>query len=229
MASQTSSTAPRGSAATAARLSSAAKLHALYQHARIWVRLYVRLRLPFINTQAIRRYLPSKGHIVDLGCGYGVLANSLALQNENWHLVGIDHNAFRIAQARATIRGRSNIEFRVGDVRDENEDADVVLMCDFLHHLSIEEQNRLLETVYQRLRPGGFVIILEASTRPAWKSCISRLSDWVLYPLSEKGNFRNPEVLAQVLQRIGYEVQLFDRPSGIFAGIGYACQKPERT
>lgn len=182
-----------------------------------------------MSTQAFHRYLPSKGRIVDLGCGYGVLTNSLALQNENWHLVGIDQNIFRIAQARTTIRGRSNIEFRVGDVRDDIEEADVVLMSDFLHHLKVEEQNRMLEVTYQRLPPSGFLIILEASTMPAWKSFISRLSEWLLYPFSEKGNFRNPEELVQVLQQIGYQVWLFDRPSRIFAGIGFACQKPKRS
>jgi 2-polyprenyl-3-methyl-5-hydroxy-6-metoxy-1,4-benzoquinol methylase len=193
----------------------------LYLDAPLGARLYVRYRVPFVNIDSIAQFLPEAGDIVDLGCGFGVLANLLATRNPNWHVTGIDLDRHRIAVARTTINDRTNIDFRVGDARTDIQSTDAVIMTDFLHHLKVPDQNALLETVYQRLRPEGSLILLEVPTRPFWRCAMSWLSDWILYPFQEKAHFRSPEEMTATLETIGFRVRVFDRPVPIFAAIGY--------
>ncbi len=202
-------------------------LVALYRDCGPILKLYVRLRAPLISLDTFHHLMPDHpGCIVDLGCGYGLLANSLAMAYPDWQVIGIDLQATRIAEARKTIRGRTNVEFRVGDARAYLGQADVVLMADFLHHLKVADQDSLLESVYTQLRPGGLVVILDVATRPWWKFMMSWLADWVFYPLDEKNHIRSSEEIIRTLESIGYQVEVFDRPASIFAGIGYACIKP---
>jgi ubiquinone/menaquinone biosynthesis C-methylase UbiE len=200
-------------------------LLSLYDQAPLFVKLYVRLRLPFVNNRGFHLFLPPQGKILDLGCGYGLLANLLSLNNDGWYVVGIDSNPNRIEQARLSIKDRDNIEFHLGDARKFPLDANVVILTDFLHHLKFEDQDKMLEDIHQQLCPGGTLILLEASTKPKLKSFMSRLSDCLLYPFDEKANFRDPEELASTLNCIGFKVNIFERTSKIFAGIGYACEK----
>lgn len=198
----------------------------LYHDCDPIVKLYARLRTPLIRVDSFRHFMPNRpGCIVDLGCGYGLLTNSLALTYPDWQVLGIDLNASRIKEARKTIQGRSNVDFQVGDARDFLGEADVVLMVDFLHHLKVPEQDGLLESIHHQLHPGGLVVILDVATRPWWKFAMSWLADWIFYPLNEKNHVRPPERFVRTLENIGYRVEVFHRPASVFAGIGYACRK----
>ena len=202
-------------------------IQGLYRNAPSWVRLYVRYRIPLFDVDLLACFLPETGSIIDLGCGYGVLANLLATTNPNWRVTGIDLNRKRIEVAQSTVKGRTNIAFQVGDARTGLPQADAIIMTDFLHHLKVPDQNTLLEVVYQKLRLGSSLILLEASTRPFWRSVMSGLSDWILYPFQEKAHFRSPEDMTATMEAIGFQSQIFDRPSAIFAGIGYHCVKAD--
>src|SRR5947209_18095343 len=81
------------------------RVRALYARQSVGVRLYVRLRLAFglLSADLLNSYLAADGTVVDIGCGYGVLANQLALGHEGRSVLGIDSDPRRIGVARSTV------------------------------------------------------------------------------------------------------------------------------
>jgi cyclopropane fatty-acyl-phospholipid synthase-like methyltransferase len=201
------------------------QIASLYRKCGLWVQLYARLRVRLLPAELIARHLHGALLIVDLGCGYGLLANLLALHSPAWRVIGVDHSKRRIAQAMRTTAGRENIEFHVADAADFLSGADAFVMVDFLHHLHKDQQDRLLHRLHSGLPVGGRMVILEVPESRSIPTALSRAADWLLYPLSVKAQFRDPDEFSHTLDHIGFEVIRFDRPSGIFGGIGYACRK----
>jgi|SRR5579863_6904505 len=94
---------------------------------------------------------PQKGeHILDLGCGTGHLAQTIATSGA--HVVGIDSSPEMIAQAR---KNYADIEFLVADARAFAflYQFDAVFSNAALHW--IPEAERVVEHIAAVLRPGG--------------------------------------------------------------------------
>jgi SAM-dependent methyltransferase len=88
--------------------------------------------------------LDGRASVLDIGCGTGQYS---ALTSGEY--VGIDLNAEYVAYARKRCQ-RPGTTFRCGDVSELARDGasfDIVLMVDFLHHVSDQEAQGLLETV----------------------------------------------------------------------------------
>ncbi len=97
------------------------------------------------------------GRALDLGCGTGT--NAMTLARHGWHVTGIDFagRAIREAQSRAR-RAGFDIDFRVGDVRDLGSLAgpyDYVLDIGCLHALEEDGQKRYAAGLERLVRPGG--------------------------------------------------------------------------
>ena len=88
-----------------------------------------------IGTRFFLQYLPvthGGDHIVDLGCGNGVVGTAAALANPTAQLTFIDESYQAVASARATfeanIADRGDAQFVVGDAMDSVPDASVDLV-----------------------------------------------------------------------------------------------------
>jgi 2-polyprenyl-6-hydroxyphenyl methylase/3-demethylubiquinone-9 3-methyltransferase len=200
---------------------------ALYAPFGLWRRFYAGCRVALSRFDLVEHQLPPGGRVLDLGCGYGIAANYLALSSPGRSVLGIDWDAKRIAIAEKTVGARPNLGFIQADVlRSEMPRADVVLMNDFLHHLSLKDQEGMLKRVGEALGPGSIVLIHEVNTRPFWKFVCSFLSDMVLYAF-EGGHFRPPEEWVALLKGAGFssvETVLGDQGS-IFARVSYIARK----
>lgn len=108
------------------------------------------------------------GNALDLGCGTGT--NAITLANHNWHVMGIDFAWPAILIARRKARRLSiPIEFIVGDVsRDAPLDRsfDLILDIGCLHNLSFQSKRRYIQRLPQLLGPGG-IFLLYGFIRPA--------------------------------------------------------------
>ena len=51
--------------------------------------IYFKLRPLIIPFDIIEKHVPKKGTIVDLGCGFGIFANFLAIQSDDRKVIGI--------------------------------------------------------------------------------------------------------------------------------------------
>ena len=78
----------------------------LYQDLGLKFRLYARFRTKLYPVELLDKSLPKEGNIIDLGCGYGVYANYLALKEKNRHVLGIDINSKRVDTAQKSIKNR---------------------------------------------------------------------------------------------------------------------------
>ena len=106
---------------------------------------------------------PSK-KIVDIGCGTGVLAKLLSETGDFGEIVGIEINSYpewsTLSDADEHIRFEvvSEAEF---DNFLKREVPDSAVLAWVLHHMDYDQQVRYMQHVYDILKPGAEVIILE--------------------------------------------------------------------
>jgi predicted exporter/SAM-dependent methyltransferase len=114
--------------------------------------------------QAVEKATPLRGRILDLGCGYGILAHWLTLFAPERSVSGVDFDADKIRVAQATARANPGVAFEQRDILEWTEypACDCVLLCDVLHYFPRELKAEVLRKVFQALRPGGCLIVRDA-------------------------------------------------------------------
>jgi len=111
----------------------------------------------------LRKVGPTTGTAIDLGCGTGVLAASIAVARPELAVIATDQSAAAVASATATMEA-NGLGDRVSVVRDDglylqpDESADVILLNPPFHigaavHTGLAE--RLFEDAARVLKPGG--------------------------------------------------------------------------
>jgi len=202
------------------------KLFDLYSDQGAGVIWYVRLRWALCPFEQIARRVPLQGTIVDVGCGYGLLSNLLALTSEERDVIGIDLYPKRIRIAQRTVKGRKNIKFLLEDANCLRVGkCDVFVMSDFLHHLSYRHQEELLVLCYQKLSKNGLLIVEEVDDKPYWKYQFNVIVDGLLN-LGHKIYFRNSSEYLKLLSTIGFQVKTEMAHKGLpLSDILYLCRK----
>ena len=125
--------------------------------------------------------------VLDVGCGDGRFLGLLTDVVER--KLGIDLSERAINLARAF---RPDLDYRVCDVRDVEERFDVVTLIEVLEHVPDEIMTKFLNSVVERLRPGGSLLV----------SVPSKVMPFV------KKHFRHydEELLRETLDRAGLPV-----------------------
>ena len=104
-----------------------------------WGRFWI-LRQRFLDE--IGQYLPARGRVLDLGCGFGLFSLYYASVHPALAVEGFDRNARRIGMARAAAARLhlGNVRYEVGDVMDfrGGERFDAAYMLDIVHHIPEE-------------------------------------------------------------------------------------------
>jgi 2-polyprenyl-3-methyl-5-hydroxy-6-metoxy-1,4-benzoquinol methylase len=188
--------------------------------------LYAYLRWRLCPFEEIERHTPKQGTIIDIGCGYGLLANYLVLKSNKRNVTGIDLSAGRIRVAQDTTDNRKKIRFKLMDALDlPLGKYSAVIMSDFLHHIDCEVQEELLARCYQKLPVGGLLIIEEVDNRPIWKYWFAFMSDKILN-FGGAQFFRAGREFQKLLQRIGFQVETKRVDKGIpLSDILFICRK----
>lgn len=205
-----------------------AKLFKLYSLQGFNVSFYVRLRWRLCPFEDIETHVPKEGKILDIGCGYGLLANYLALTSKKRDITGIDLSEKRIDIARKSIFHRQKISFHCKNVVDlQIGEYRAMIMSDFLHHIDYGIQEELLRLCYQKLQPGGLLLIEEVDDSPFWKYWLTYITD-VLLNIGDDLFFRNRDSYKELLCRIGFEVHMKEANKNIpWSDILYICKKPQ--
>jgi 1-acyl-sn-glycerol-3-phosphate acyltransferase len=115
------------------------------------------------------RTVPRDARVVDIGCGYGATAHMLAMLSDGRRVLGIDYDEEKIAVARHSFlcaginAGRT--EFVAASALDcDLPRADVFILSDVLHYMEHGEQDLLLARCFERLDPGGMVIVRDGDS-----------------------------------------------------------------
>ena len=94
--------------------------------------------------------------VVDIGCGYGAVANSIVESLPTVKLIGIDTDKEKILQAKKNYKN-SNLKFIHGDAFGIDPfKADVIILSNVLEH--IEERINFLKKVKKHFSPSLFLI-----------------------------------------------------------------------
>ncbi|UII34799.1 1-acyl-sn-glycerol-3-phosphate acyltransferase [Fulvivirga ulvae] len=109
--------------------------------------------------------VPKHALIVDLGCGYGPMAYALGYSSEERQILGVDYDQEKISVAQNGPAKPSNINFVHGDVLNiDFGHADVFIVSDVLHYLTVKEQGILLDKMVANLNAGGKLIIRDGDS-----------------------------------------------------------------
>lgn len=193
------------------------------------VALYAYLRWRLCPFEQIEKYIPREGRVIDIGCGYGLLANFLALKSNRRDVTGVDLSEKRISIAEKTSDNRKNIRFKLVNVLGlQLEKYCAMVMSDFLHHIDYKAQKELLLRCYQKIAPGGLLIIEEVDNRPLWKYWFNTMVDKILN-IGEGIFFHNQREFQELLERIGFKVSIKKAHRGIpLSDILYICKKEKQ-
>jgi len=182
----------------------------LYDFCSLKDKIYIKLRWKLCPFELIERFLPKSGRIVDVGCGYGLLANLTALRYAERDVYGFDMNARRINIARKSVKNRKNVHFEIKNVKDLRlGSCDAIIMSDFLHHVPYREQENLIKQAYGKLKKKGIMIILDIEKKPLWKYLFAANLDRVLncFP---RLYYRDVESFNNMLERNGFSVSIIN-------------------
>ena len=181
---------------------------------------------------ALDQAAPRQGHILDVGCGYGLAAQWLLLGAPQRTLHGLDHDATKIRVARAAAGESPRIRFEESDLLLNVWPAcDALLLCDVLHYFPRELKARILQKALDALRPGGRLIVRDAcgdASRAhrmvAWGE---RFAVWIGHNLTGHGlHFESAAGYESLLAAAGF-IQVRPIPgAGLGSNMMLAARKP---
>lgn len=181
--------------------------------------VYEPLRYLMLPIKEIDAALPSRGRIIDLGCGQGIIASYLA-KAKGRTVIGVDLNNKRIPAVKS-----KNLSFKHSDIRNyQITSRDNLLISDVLHHLNKNDQIKLIKNM-SKIKKGNYLIIKEIDTQEFVRSRLSRFWDFVFYP-KDKINYFSSNGLKELLEKNGFLVK-FKRTTRLFPGSTtlFICRK----
>ena len=123
------------------------------------------VRMDYIHQQIADHYSLEfdKLNILDIGCGGGLVSESLAQMGMQVTGIDADANAIDVAKAHAKT-SELDISYICGDAQDLDEQYDVVVALEIIEHVrDIEE---FIEVCISRLKPNGLLIMSTLNRTP---------------------------------------------------------------
>ncbi len=171
----------------------------------------------------IEAYVPKKGKILDLGCGHGIFCRLLIKKSPARGLLGIDPSLHKINIARKKVIGIKNIKFQKGVLEDISESKfDCITIIDVLYLLSPSEKATLLKKVKKLLKPKGYLVLTEVSSKPSFLYNLIKLEEHIMvkilqYTYSDTKNlyFQSDNHYLKLLKKIGFKNIRFKKIQGL--------------
>jgi cyclopropane fatty-acyl-phospholipid synthase-like methyltransferase len=197
------------------------------------VRAYCIVRFRIIRgrfLEELGQFLPRDGRVMEVGCGFGLFALYFASTCPDLTLHGVDVDKKRIQLAsRARERlGLTNVSFDYGDANDADldESIDAGYVLDLLHHLRRDSARALIQRFFERLPPGGTLIIKDIATRPRYKMAFTWLLDYLMTG-GERPEYWSTTDLTRELRVLGFSVIRHAMTDLLpYPHVLYVCVKP---
>ncbi|MBW2170540.1 MAG: class I SAM-dependent methyltransferase [Deltaproteobacteria bacterium] len=212
-------------------------LYGHYKHAPISPveRLFVYLRLRLSSYQVMEKHVPTSGQIVDLGCGFGMLTVYLALLSQARQVRGVDISHRRLRAAQFASAHIHNVAFEYSDLLQYTFDrCNCILLIDTLHYFPVPDQNRLLKKCYERIGPGGRLLLRDSNKDKKFRHFVTRFHETIMtrsgFTKGEMLCFRSFAELTNYLEGLGFFVDalpMWHRTP--FADTLLVCTKSQTT
>ncbi len=108
-------------------------------------------------------------HILDAGCGSGLLAYFLA-KDSRAEVLGVDANpaAIDFCQTRFQLPNLRFSRALIDDLPFSNNSFDKIVFLEVIEHLSREQGHTVLQRFYDLLKPGGLLVISTPNKKSSW-------------------------------------------------------------
>jgi len=188
----------------------------LYDQAPWGDRLHLAIRMAICPFERLAPFIPAEGWVLDLGCGHGLLANAIALDGPARRVVGVDPAARKLRTARATGAATGRVCFVQGDAVHNPVvgPCQAILIVDVDYLLTPRQQEEVLRACYDRLTPGGVLILKTMDVRPRWKLTLNRVEEWLAVRVlritlgrERAFTFRPLEEWVALFEEIGFRTQ----------------------
>ncbi len=197
--------------------------------------------------------LPARGHVVDVGCGQGLMlalidaartaarvpAGSDGAWPDGWAapprdvtLTGIELRPRIARMAREALGDAATIV--AGDARAlAVGTADIVLLFDVLHLMRAADQETLLASLATSLAPGGRLLVREADASAGWRFHAvrfgNRLTAWTQRRWRPTFHFRTADEWVRVLTAAGLRARVTPMGTGTpFGNVLLVAEREER-
>ncbi len=152
--------------------------------------------------------IPPHSKVLDLGCGLGALANSIAIHTDS-QVVGIDFDTKQIVFAKEHFQ-HPNLHFLVGDVFTDIPNADffdVIVLSSVLEHL--EKRSDFLKELNEKFRPQKFLIRVPTFERHLFAALKRELG---LFPYTDSTHVLeySPKIFADEMKEAGLAINHFE-------------------
>ncbi|MFW5703141.1 MAG: class I SAM-dependent methyltransferase, partial [Candidatus Dojkabacteria bacterium] len=115
------------------------------------------------------KHFPSKGKVLELGCGKGYDANFLA--EKGFDVLAVDFSQAVIDMNRKRFNEQDNLAFDQLDTRNVGnlgkDSYDVVYARLSLHYFNNSETKQIFRDIHKVLKKGGFLVFICKSTKDA--------------------------------------------------------------
>ena len=175
-----------------------------------FVRGYVasKLRHDPVYRAALDALQTAQGPLFDIGCGVGLLGFYLREHGFTQPVMGIDHDAGKVAIAREIAAGYTGLEFSRGDVRDPFPAGSNIAALDVLHYFRAEEQDDVVRRIAAAVPPGGVAIIRDAvrdgSLRYRLTAAQETFSRAIRWLKAERLHFPTAEQIVEPFRAAGF-------------------------
>jgi len=179
---------------------------------------YLRVKLKLENSYApFNELIPSKGTVLDLGCGYGFLCYMLQFLSEDRMITGVDYDEEKIETAKNGYLKTERLQFYCADVTTfPLDNYDTMIVSDVLHYLAVADQDALLKRCFGALNEGGRLIIREGNADLGRRHAGTRLTEFFSVTLLgfnksvNELNFISGERITSIAKSHGLTVRTID-------------------
>ncbi len=197
------------------------------------IRAFVRLRHLLSPLEALERWVPREGRVLDVGCGHGLFTSYMALRSPARQITGIDPSPAKIDAARKTESWLPNVRYLLGEVNELSEDSsfDAITIVDVLYLLPEAGQKEVMAHCCRLLSDSGTLILKTQDTQPRWRYALTYIQEKVVVGLGatmgdKKLHFMPVVRARKMLKEAGFQVEYYRLPSRIFyPNVAFICRK----
>lgn len=192
-------------------------------------RWHIKKRLKRARFAWLSQFVPTKGAILDLGCGHGLFSFFLHKQFPERNICGIDIDERKIILARRAFKDKG-LDFAKRELSSFAEASfDAVLVIDVIYLLQEDRQFILLNKCLNLLKLGG-VLLIKMADPNSYDRYYAYAHELVMKfafgrTKGEKIAFTDPGLIEKFLKNKGCECRMIDTLGAPKASKTIVCRK----